>query len=210
MHQCAYKIICESCEKTFYAPTIVHTVVCTDSAGTVNDNFINGCLNSIMCTECNKTFTYEIPMLVYSAKKSYAIVVLPSETKNVYVSKNSILNNILKLNINKFRLVNYQCEALEKVKIFESGLDDIIIERIKLNEFDKKYFENKNLHMLLFKEIYKDELIFEYKDFLGNIIETRNIAKELYNKMRFCSDTGHISGNKTNWLKIDTNYFKEN
>ena len=46
----------------------------------------------------------------------------------------------VRINLPKFRLVSYQCEVSEKIRIFESGLNDYMIEYIKYKHFDKKYF----------------------------------------------------------------------
>ena len=210
MYQCAHKIICESCEEVFYSPIVVHTTVCTDNEGGINDSFSEGNLNTVTCTICKQKFTYELPMLIYSLKNPYAITVLPSKESNTYTSKSSAIFKILKLNINRFRLVNYQCEALEKVKIFENNLDDVTIEKIKLSEFNDSYFENKTLNILLFKEVQDNKLIFEYKDFLGNVIETHYISKEKYDSLITFRDINNTYTNKTNWLKVDTKYIKEN
>ena len=89
----------------------------------------------------------------------------------------------------KFRIVDFQCEASEKVRIFENNLCDIKIEKLKHILFDESYFMNKQDNMVLFKEITDNQLIFEYRDYLQNVIETKFVSVNEYTDIQDETDS---------------------
>lgn len=114
-------------------------------------SFLSGTLNNATCLHCSSSFTYEIPMLVFSMKKQYAIKVSPTHGKNGCIAQNP--PDFLFPDKFKYREVSFQIEAVEKARIFDAGLDDKIIEYIKLTSFDDK-------DALPFDEV---NIIFDYK-----------------------------------------------
>ena len=205
----ANKTICEACSKIIDKDVTVFTVVNLDNRGSIADKLINEQLNLITCPHCGKTFIYELPFVAYSFNSGYSIFALPSYDKNSLISGKSRLFELFGINMTKFRLVNYLCELVEKIRIFESGLSDYIIEDIKLNNFDKKYFEDKRENILLFKEINDNMLVFEYRDYLGNVLEVLKLPASVYTDEHKYKDIPYTETDKINWQMVDINLIKE-
>ena len=201
--------ICENCKTLFRKHFDVFTVINLDTKGYISDNFRNQKINKVTCPHCDKIFTYELHFLAYSLKKGFAVLALPGCKEQTYVSGKKCLYDIFGQKMPLFRLVNYQCEVAEKVRIFESGLDDFKIEYLKHKFFDSKYFEDKTLNILLFKEKDGENLIFEYRDFLETLLETLTIPFEEYEKINVNYNTDSNSDDNIKWIKIDNKFFEE-
>ena len=193
--------ICEKCKNTFDTSSYHFNSVNTDIKQGIYDDFINDRLNLIKCHHCKCTFIYERPFVAYSVLKQYAIYSNQSLTNN---SVNFGRKNIYKmfgLNDMKFRVVDFQCEVSEKVRIFENNLCDFRIEKLKHYLFNESYFKNKQDNIVLFKEIKDNMLIFEYKDYLQNLIETKTASIEEYNRIpnqyEYTNNTSYIE-----WKRI--------
>ena len=94
----------------------------------------------------------------------------------------------------RFRLVNYLCEVSEKVRIFELGLDDIKIEHIKFDNFGEEYFADKSDKILLFKEIFDNDIVIIEKSNTahnGDIVVAMNDDNEVTIK-RFYKEKNHF------------------
>ena len=67
--------------------------------------------------------------------------------------------------------------------------------------FNESYFKNKQDNIVLFKEIKDNMLIFEYKDYLQNLIETKTASIEEYNRIpnqyEYTNNTSYIE-----WKRI--------
>lgn len=205
----AKSLICEACEKIFYKYTTVFSVVNLDNKGSLVNDLLSENLNKFKCSLCGETFVYELPFLAYTLKRGYAILALPANEDYHFIFGKGDIFKIFEIQMSKFRLVNYQCEVTEKIIIFESGLDDYVIEYIKYKYFDKKYFLSKRDNILLFKEISDGFMIFEYRDFLGKVIETIKLPKDLYDTNIVFNEKQLTDTNKIRWQRVDTNYFKE-
>lgn len=205
----ANSIICESCEKRFFKHINVFTVANLDRIGSIVDGLLNETLNKVKCPLCKESFTFELPFVAYTLKRGYAILALPSNNESFYISGKYDIYRIFRINLPKFRLVSYQCEVSEKIRIFESGLNDYMIEYIKYKHFDKKYFLDKRESILLFKEITEDSLVFEYRDFLGRVLEILTLSKSVYDNDVVFDEVQLTDKNEIIWQRVDINYFKE-
>ena len=193
---------CENCKMQFRERFNVFTVINLDTKGCIADNFRNQNINKVTCPHCGRIFTY-------SLKKGFAVLALPYCNERTYFSGKRHMYDIFGQKIPVFRLVNYQCEVAEKVRIFESGLDDYKIEYLKHKFFDHKYFEDKTQNILLFKEKEGEYLIFEYRDFLETLLETISIPFDEYNKINIVNDNRNNLSDKIQWRKIDNIFFEE-
>jgi len=175
--------ICEKCKNTFNSSAFLFNSVNVDIKQGIYNDFINDKLNIVKCNHCQSIFIYERPFVAYSISKQYAIYSNQSLTdKSLKHGRKSIYKMFGFSNM-KFRLVDFQCEASEKVRIFENNLCDIKIEKLKHILFDESYFKNKQDNMVLFKEIKDNLIIFEYKDYLQNVIETKSVLLDEYNNI---------------------------
>lgn len=131
----AFSGICQECEKQFPMADRFCTVVNLDMEGFEKDKFLDGSLNRVCCPFCNTEFTFELPMIVLSGRKKFACLVDPNvDIKGIEAIKNPPY--ILFGDDFNFRCVRYMEEAREKIRILDSGCDDIVIEYIKLISFN--------------------------------------------------------------------------
>ena len=84
-----------------------------------------------------------------------------------------------------------------------------MIEYLKYKHFDKKYFLDKRESILLFKEITEDSLVFEYRDFLGRVLEILTLSKSVYDNDVVFDEVQLTDKNEIIWQRVDINYFKE-
>lgn len=128
-----YNCICQNCNKMFPVNSYMTNVLDMDSEDEKLCSFLSGTLNNTTCPHCSSSFTYEIPMLVYSMKKKYAIKVSPAQNEKDFTEQRP--PHFLFPYEFKYREVSFQIEAVEKARIFDAGLDDKIIEYIKFTSF---------------------------------------------------------------------------
>lgn len=192
---------CEKCKNIFNASLYLFNSVNADIKQGIYEDFINDRLNLIKCNECKSKFIYERPFVAYSISRQYAIYSNQSLTnKSLRLGRKNIYE-MFGCNNMRFRIVDFQCEVSEKVRIFENNLCDIKTEKLKHIIFDESYFKNKQDNIVLFKEIKDDMLIFEYRDYLQNIIETKTVSINEYSNMQ--DETQSSSNNSyVEWERI--------
>ncbi len=192
---------CEKCKNTFNASLFLFNSVNADVKQGIYEDFINDRLNLIKCNDCKSIFIYERPFVAYSISKQYAIYSNQSLTNKSLRFGRKNIYKMFGCNNMRFRIVDFQCEVSEKVRIFESNLCDIKIEKIKHILFDETYFKNKQDNIVLFKEIIDDQLIFEYRDYLQNVIETKSILLKEYTNLQDETDNSSNVG-YVEWKRI--------
>ncbi len=208
-YEYALGVICGECEKHFVKAFSIYNVTNTDYKSNIVNKLLTDRLNKVTCPFCHATFTYERPHLAYSLNKGYAIYAGCNTAETRYICGSKRLFEIFGINTMRFRLVDFLCEVAEKVRIFESGLDDISIEKLKAVNFGEEYFADKTFNILLFKCIENDNIVFEYCDSLGNVLETHNIPYEQYRSLDEHQQPEPFEDGYVIWTKIDTNYIKE-
>ena len=205
----AFRVICEKCGKSFDKEFRIYTVINTDFQSNLVEKLKSDKLNTVTCPCCNAVFTYERPHLAYSLSKKYAINALCSYTGGFKHLGRSHMFGMFGISGMRFRLVNYLCEVSEKVRIFELGLDDIKIEHLKFDNFGEEYFADKSDKILLFKEIFDNDIVFEFRDDVDNVLETYRIPFEEYNNCCDLPQPPTQHNGAILWSKIDNNYIKE-
>lgn len=201
-------IICEKCKKQFKKEQFIYNVINLDFYSTFKNDFFEEKINNVRCPYCDTKFTFETEFLAYSPQKEFAIFAIPKNNDRVLMHGNKNFCQAFGTKITTTRLVHYMCEVLEKVKIFNSGLNDIKIEKIKLTYFDESLFADRDNYILLFDKITDDELIFYYKNYLGQIIDIYSIPIEIYNTINI-NEIPYSDTHKIAWHRVDINYFKE-
>jgi len=203
----AFNGLCQECTNHFSMAERFCTVVNLDTSGFEKDKFIDGSLNRISCPLCNTEFTFEIPMIVFSLNMKFACFIDPG------IDNNS--NNLVKappyILLPKdftFRCVRYLEEAREKERILKSGLDDVLVEYIKLISFkdeDALPFDERNI---VFDSKDKNTYKFTQIDYNNQILQKfsiefkdDNIPDEIINIKN------SLSGKK--WHRIDRMSLKE-
>ena len=180
----AYHCLCQDCDKFFQLNRYMTTVINIDEDVDECIQLLSVTLNCVKCPECGSAFSYEIPMLLFSNKHKFAIRVNPSlvayeadsgDEPPVFLSQFQY----------KYREVTFQIEALEKVRIFMAGLDDKLIEYIKLKTFkdeDATPFEDVNI---VFESADNHSFFFAKMDSNNNIIARYEVNRKEYDDICF-------------------------
>jgi len=74
----AYHCLCQDCDKFFQINRYMTNVINIDDDVDECIQLLSITLNSVKCPECGSSFSYEIPMLLFSNKHKFAIKVNPS------------------------------------------------------------------------------------------------------------------------------------
>ena len=203
------QVICENCYRTFINPFRIYTVTNVDYKSNLLDKLLTDNLNKATCPKCGAVFTYERPHLAYSLSKGYAVYSACNQDLHSKLSGRHRLYDMMSYTNMRYRLVDYIFEVAEKVRIFELGMDDISIEKVKHVHFGSEYFADKRKNVLLFKGTENDNMIFEYADFLGKVLETRKIPITEYPAVNPSHEPDAYENGFVVWTKIDNNYIKE-
>lgn len=208
-YEFATSAICERCYKSFNVNTTIYNSLNLDFTSSYANKLVNNSLNRVICSHCKTEFTYERPFVAYSFINKYAIMSDFSCNDKIIRHGRSYLFDLFKIANMKFRIVNYMCELSEKVRIFNSNLDDYKIEYVKYTHFGDEYFNDKQNRILLFKEIQNDNILFEFCDDIDNVLERHYIPYSEYEKFDLNTVETFRSDGLINWYKIDNIYIKE-
>lgn len=178
-YEYSFSALCENCKTEFTKHMMLYSSLSVDADSALVKDFLNDRLNVVVCPHCGKSFVYERPFVAYSIAGRYAILADASAGGHSKIMGRARLYDMFALDM-KFRLVDFMCEVSEKVRIFNDGLDDREINRIKRLAFDESYFADKREAMVLFEKFEDGDMIFVYKDYLGNELERRRISLDQY------------------------------
>lgn len=161
--------ICQECSHHFKTEKDIITVIDTDNDLDILPLLLNYKLNLITCPSCNKTFTYETQMLIYSESKSYAIKVNP---KNFVIQNKDPLNSLSFLTSDnfKYREVTFLIEAIEKILIFNDDYSDIDIEYLKHSVFKDNISGPIDKYNIIYSHTYNNKLCFLRLNSLNEIL----------------------------------------
>lgn len=178
-YEYSFSVLCENCKEEFRHRMMICSSVNTDASSGMVSDFLNDRLNLVTCPHCGASFVYERPFVAFAIKKKYAILVDGSLDGKSKIFGRARLYEMFSPGM-RFRRVDFLCEAAEKARIFELGLDDAAIDRLKRTVFDDSFFADKREAMVLFRSAGDDAIMFEYRDYLGNVIEERSVAMSEY------------------------------
>lgn len=179
-------IACEKCQSFFCSYSIMHSFVDADSLDTTTNEAYNSTLNMVTCPSCGDRFTYESPLIIYSHADKFAIC---ADYSDEYISNGSF-STLVKIGGMvewKFRKCKFSMFGFEKLRIFKNGLDDTIIEQIKLIHFPE--YKNMDLddEYIVYESHKKNEIFFSHKDFTGKTIKNVSVPMSEYTKFdSFC------------------------
>ena len=190
------EILCEECDTYFFKYAFVQNEFDADA----DPSCMSGLINRITCPSCKTEFTFETPILMYSHTNRF---LLCSSFKNEQILNITSLKRALEITkCDKWRLrrCTYAMDAAEKARIFVLSLDDGKIELLKLKFFDDYKDMDLSDNYITFENITDDRLVFTYRDYKDNILETRYIPKDAYNSMPETSLAPY------EWHKIDRSW----
>lgn len=203
----AFKGACQECGKLFSLAERFCTVVNLDTEGFEKDKFEDGSLNRVSCAFCSTEFTFELPMIVFSLNMKFACLIDPNIDATGIKSVKAPPYILLPEGFT-FRCVRYLEEAREKVRILQSGLDDVFIEYIKLIGFkdeDALPFDERNI---VFNSKNEDIYKFTQIDYNNEVLQEFTIEYKNSNiPDAVINIKNSLSGKK--WHKIDRISLKE-
>ena len=130
----------------------------------LRSNIIDDEINVITCYGCNRVISCRASYVYDDPKHEFAVLYIPAD--KVY-SFRSITEKKPGLFYSKLRIVLSHCRLLEKIRINQSGLNDMAIEIGKLINFSDSYDDNfsyayshKDNDFLYFTKIDEDRLKF--------------------------------------------------
>lgn len=147
-------IKCPTCSAV--SDVFVHDVISPDHP-TLSALFA-GTLNVLTCTYCDASFRYETPLLFRDDDRRQLIYFMPSERvdsvsdalRQVTAVREAALADTPVEEQPTFRLVLTMRDLLEKIMLFQQGLDDRIVEFIKNQLYDHSTDLQSSRHDLLF------------------------------------------------------------
>lgn len=172
-------IVCECCYKYFVSYAIMHNAIDADAKCQLTKDAFVGRINRITCPHCNSEFTFETLFYVFSGTDKFAVA---SHCGNP-VPKVASFETACKISGAsdwKFRECSYTAECLEKMRIFKSGLDDTIIEKLKLSCFDSYKTMNLLEEHITFVSCDVQYIYFEHRDFTDKLIAKLKIPRSKY------------------------------
>jgi len=145
----------------------------------IYSDIIHGKFMSVICKKCGITLKPEYPIMFTYPSKSAQIKIfwVPELQRDSFLRGNS------QFNYQKTdRFVIGFMELTEKLKIFEAGLDDIVVEGVKYYILSKIENENniENEILIYFNGFEENNLIFHIHGLKENNVGILNINKDFY------------------------------
>lgn len=168
--------------------------------------------NKIVCDKCGKEFYHEHGCRIINVAKNYVIMSLPVCSDNPPTIK-SALYNILKKENFRFRVVREFINFSEKVRIFEYGLDDRVIELIKYNcvPYAKRIGENEKI---ILTGLDGNAMTFTVYDGYDIPLSAHKVSTEAYHTYRKGLKDEILRNTTVQWMEINHHwaekYTKEN
>ncbi len=191
--------------------TVWHSITVSDSADLKAD-LLAGKVNMFHCPSCSHTALVPTPMLYHDEEKSLMISFSPSDDENM---KKQLFEEIKKTSKESGELDNladynlrFVCEynsLLEKVLIFENGLNDKVIEVLKVLILMQKPDKSDNMTALFGKaeEGMLEFLIFDKTD---SACYTSKVPMESYNTVKEQLAQSGVKYRSFDWEIIDLAY----
>ena len=165
----------------------------------LKSRLLNGEINQIQCEKCKKRSYIEKHLLYHDVDKKLWVQMFPRSDRSKWQELEEEHKEDLKKNsISKkyfFRLAFGQDELLEKVRIFDNGLDDRILELLKLKilEQDEAMKDISDAELTFSQYHVEDgEIHFKMASLEKNLSQTLVIPFEHYEEIEESQE--HVSG----------------
>ncbi|MEK7790184.1 MAG: CpXC domain-containing protein [Deltaproteobacteria bacterium] len=167
----------------------------------LKSKILNGEINQIQCVKCKKRSYIEKNLLYCDSNQKLLIQMYPQSDRRKYIELESEHKKVIKSNPHlrgyTCRLAFGQQEMIEKIRIFDSNLDDRMIEMIKLKILEQDEVVKKTADAdLLFSQYLAEEgeLHFKLTSIEKNISQTIVISYEHYEEL--LESPGHFGSTK--------------
>ena len=164
-------------------------------------------LNTSTCVFCDEVFRFETEIFVFDFKNKYAIIVNKEGADTNYSHLRKDIYNLSFGNNYHLRYVTTCLEMVEKIHLFNHGLDDKAVEIAKQLYFAHIMDNLKEHHRFLVSEISEEMLTFTLYDDHDKSVHTETTTKSVL-------DDIHINTQNTNspfsvYEKIGNKWAKE-
>ncbi len=191
--------------------TVWHSITVSDSADLKSD-LLKGKVNIFHCPSCSHTALMPSPMLYHDEEKSLMISFSPCDDEKL---KGQLFEDIKKTSSESGELDNltnynlrFVCDynsLLEKILIFDNGLNDKVIEVLKVLILMQKpeSFESMSA---LFGKAENDMLEFLIHDKTDNACYTSKVPMESYNTVKEQLAQSGVKYRSFDWEIVDLEY----
>ena len=165
-------------------------------------------LNICVCEKCNAHIEVGTPMLYHDAQNAFMVYYVPSMTIDVVKNElNNIKESLQKttesLGYNYLRIVNSYDSLIEKIIIAEAGLDDRVVELVKIILYGQ--MQGKKINAVYYDSTKEDKMVFL-------VLEEGNphlvaIKADSYKVIE--EKVADEFKDSTDWLIVDSNYAME-
>ena len=201
---------CPQCEQM--SDVTVWSSITVNDSPDLKKELLSGNINMFKCPSCNHTALMPHPMLYTDDEKKLMISFAPS---NDPIIKDKMFSDIkessaksgelMKLDGYNLRFITDYNELLEKILIFDNGLNDKAIEVIKLmvlsQEVDKS--EQRNCR---FGKLSDGTLEFMVHDFIENQVYTSSVPKTSYDIVYQNLLESGMKSFSFDWEVVDSTY----
>jgi len=139
----AYKISCPKCRHEQQVE--LHESINVQESPELKQLLMTNQLNAVTCEECNLSFRVDKPLLYNDPERQIMIYLIPLGEDNFIDGERQFTESLKRLNENlpegadepKVALVFSRTELVERVFLFEAGLNERIIEYVKYLIYSK-------------------------------------------------------------------------
>lgn len=154
------------------------------------------------CPHCKKEVLIEYPLVFNGVEKGYIIQFLPTNhmVKETIDKFNNLEDKYGELIKEKRIVVNDYSKFVEKIEIFESGLNDMVIEFYKQNLVDS--YKSENISDVVF---YPGKNFDDFKIYIGfknnkKASECYNIEEDKYNEIKLMLEETNVLNRKDRYI----------
>lgn len=164
-------------------------------------------INTGRCIFCDEVYRYETEVFAFDLKNKYAIIVNKEGNENCYSHLRSDIYRLAFGQTYRLRYVNTYLEMIEKVLLFNSGLDDKAIEIAKRIHFADVMNNLKEHHRFLVTDVSENTLTFTLYDDHDKMVQVEKLDISKLNDIH-TNDESNISS-FANYKTIDNKWAKE-
>lgn len=190
----------------------VWNMITVDDSADLKQDLLSGRVNMFHCPSCSHTALMPTPMLYQDDKKRLLISFSPCSDP---ILKAQLYDNVCKSSkesdeLEKFegynlRFVTDYNELLEKILIFDNGLNDKTIEVLKLMILSQD-LEKSADRICRFGKLENDVMEFMIYDVKENQTYTSSVPKETYNTIDINLRESGVKPYSFGWEVVDTAY----
>lgn len=204
------KINCPKCGQ-MHTITVWDSITANDSTDLKND-ILTRRINMFECSSCDHVALFPNPLLYTDTEKKLIISFIPTYDKN---EKMKLFDEIKKTSKESgelkafehynLRFVSDYNDLIEKILIFDAGLNDKTVEFLKMLILSQDP-QTADDRVCMFGKITDDSIEFLIQDIKNNQMYTSNVPLETYNTVNIELKNTGIKPYSFDWEMIDLDY----